>query len=167
MGDSDIKTEVKSAFTAYLNAHAMRRTAERYAILDTIYSIKGHFDVEELYDLMLNEEKFRVSVATLYNTLTILIDAQLVQRHQFGSSPQYECTCGVKPHGHAVCTICGKVTEFQNPEILSAVSGKKVQNFTTSRYSVYLFGTCARCMRALKRREKRKAGNGGKQQSGK
>lgn len=157
MGDNEIKTEVKDKFTAYLNAHSLRKTAERYAILEAIYSIKGHFDVEKLYDLMLNEEKFRVSVATLYNTLTLLIDAQLVERHLLGVAPQYECICGVKPHGHAVCTTCGKVTEFQSPDIHATLSSTKIQNFTTSRYSVYLFGTCAKCMRAMKRKNKKKS----------
>jgi Fur family ferric uptake transcriptional regulator len=88
--EENVKETVKQMWTEYLQAHGHRKTPERYAILDTIYSIKGHFDIETLYHYMADEEKFRVSRATLYNTIILLLDAQLVIKHQFGASSQYE-----------------------------------------------------------------------------
>ena len=63
----------------YLSAYFVtkdvyKRQPERYAILDTIYSIDGHFDIDTLYSLMADQENFRVSRATLYNTIILLID---------------------------------------------------------------------------------------------
>ena len=71
MKNQNVKETVKNIFTEYLNVHGHRKTPERYAILDTIYSIDGHFDIDMLYTIMAEEEKFRVSRATLYNTLIL------------------------------------------------------------------------------------------------
>ena len=64
----NVKDTVRQIFTEYLRVNKHRKTPERYAILDAIYSIDGHFDIDTLYSQMMNEEKFRVSRATLYNT---------------------------------------------------------------------------------------------------
>ena len=74
--EENIKDTVKQILTEYLQKNGHRKTPERYAILDTIYSIKGHFDVDELYSYMAEKEKFRVSRATLYNTIILLIGRQ-------------------------------------------------------------------------------------------
>ena len=84
------KDTVRQIFTEYLTANGHRKTPERYAILDTIYSIDGHFDIDMLYSRMMDQENFRVSRATLYNTIILLINARLVIKHQFGTSSQYE-----------------------------------------------------------------------------
>ena len=68
MESQNVKDTVRQIFTEYLNANGHRKTPERYAILDTIYSIDGHFDIDTLYSLMADQENFRVSRATLYNT---------------------------------------------------------------------------------------------------
>ena len=46
MESQNVKDTVRQIFTEYLNMNGHRKTPERYAILDTIYSIDGHFDVE-------------------------------------------------------------------------------------------------------------------------
>ena len=77
METQNVKDTVRQIFTEYLNANGHRKTPERYAILDTIYSIDGHFDIDMLYSQMMNQENFRVSRATLYNTIILLINARL------------------------------------------------------------------------------------------
>ena len=69
--EENVKDKVKQILTEYLQVNGHRKTPERYAILDTIYSIKGHFDIDTLYNYMANEGKFRVSRATLYNTIIL------------------------------------------------------------------------------------------------
>lgn len=90
METQNVKDTVRQIFTEYLTANGHRKTPERYAILDTIYSIDGHFDIDMLYSRMMDQENFRVSRATLYNTIILLINARLVIKHQFGTSSQYE-----------------------------------------------------------------------------
>ena len=83
METQNVKDTVRQIFTEYLTANGHRKTPERYAILDTIYSIDGHFDIDMLYSRMMDQENFRVSRATLYNTIILLINARLVIKHQF------------------------------------------------------------------------------------
>ena len=118
--------------TEYLQANGHRKTPERYAILDSIYSIKGHFDVDELYHYMETESKFRVSRATLYNTIVLLTDANLIKKHQFGNSSQYERAYKNETHHHMICMECGTVSEFQDESLKEAIAQAKLKKFTIS-----------------------------------
>ena len=154
MDSQNVKDTVKQIFTEYLNANGHRKTPERFAILDTIYSIDGHFDIDTLYSLMVEQEKFRVSRATLYNTIILLINAHLVIKHQFGTSSQYEKCYNRDTHHHQICTQCGKVTEFQNAELQQAIEKTKLNRFNLTHYSLYIYGICSKCERANKRKDK-------------
>ncbi|REJ84837.1 MAG: transcriptional repressor [Bacteroidetes bacterium] len=134
---------VRKAFTEYLEKHGQRKTAERFSILDEIYSMEGHFDIDHLYEHMLSKGH-KVSRATLYNTIELLQDANLVTRHQFGKNlARFEKSFAYKQHDHLICEDCEHVFEFCDPRIqqIQSMMGDLLK-FDISHHSLHLFGKC-------------------------
>lgn len=109
---------VKNTFQVFLDKKGYRKTHERLTILEHIYQRDDHFEADELY-LALKQFNYHVSRATVYNTLELLVEADLVIKHQFGNkiSSRYEKAYGRRQHDHLVCVDCQKVTEFCDPRI--------------------------------------------------
>ncbi|GAB6012562.1 Fur family transcriptional regulator [Viscerimonas tarda] len=156
MDNVKLREQVKAEFTDYLNKNNHRKTPERYAVLDHIYSSKGHFDMESLY-IAMSKDSFRVSRATLYNTIELLLDCGLVIKHQFGANvSQYERVYGNENHDHLICVSCGEVKEYKNENLFVPSRQKKLQHFNISYYSMYIYGVCNKCMKAKLGQEKKK-----------
>jgi Fur family ferric uptake transcriptional regulator len=141
MPGEDARPVVKQIFTEYLGAHAFRKTPERFAILEEIYSRDGHFDIESLFNFM-KAKNYRVSRATLYNTIDLLLDCKLVTKHKFGrSQAQYEKTYQAGQHDHLIDAETGAVTEFSDQRINEIIrSACEKNNFALHHYSLYIFG---------------------------
>jgi Fur family ferric uptake transcriptional regulator len=152
MKDS-VKTAVRRILDTYLEMNNHRKTQERYAILDAVYSLKGHFSLEELGAKLAKDYKFPVSRATLYNTLNLFLELRLVIRHRFHGATKYEACYDNNCHCHQICTVCGKVTEIDSPEISEAINQLRLKRFRRDGYTLYLYGICSICQARLTRQK--------------
>ena len=133
---------VKKIFTQFLAERKHRKTPERYAILEHIFSHEGHFNAELLYNAM--QKEYRVSLATVYNTLDLLAQCDLVTKHQFGQNQaQYEKSYGSRQHDHLICLDCNKVVEFCDPRIQNIQNTvEELMQFEVVHHSLILYANC-------------------------
>ena len=137
---SNIQEKVRVIFSDYLSNKGHRKTPERFAILAEIYGINGHFDIEELY-VKMKDKNYRVSRATLYNTIELLLDCDLIKRHQFGqNSSNFEKSFEFKQHDHLILNN-GDVIEFCDPRIQNIRKTiEEIYNVEINDHKLYFYG---------------------------
>ena len=151
---ADTIEQVKDIFSTYLEKNGLRKTPERFTILEEIYSRGDHFEAETLY-VDIKNKRFNISRATVYNTLDLLNSCDLIKKHQFGKNlAQYEKSYGYKQHDHIICAKCSKVVEFCDPrvqQIKNLMGG--LLDFEITHHSLNLFGYCPSCRKKKNKTE--------------
>lgn len=130
-------------FREFLKNGKNRITPERFEVMDAGLEIDGHFSADELYIIMKNN-KSRVSRATVYKTLELLTQCNLLSLRNFGDNmKRYESNYKRQNHDHLICLDCGRIVEFTNNKV------KKIQEeicealgYEPSTYSFNLFVRC-------------------------
>jgi Fur family transcriptional regulator, ferric uptake regulator len=140
----------RETLTRHLKTRGKHRaTPERYAILDAVLEIPGHFDAESLYYRLVSNG-VKISKATVYNTLELLLECGLVSKYQFAeNTSRYEKAFGRPHHHHLICLECGDIIEFVNERlerIQEEVCAEK--NFHAQSSSLQVFGICVKCKKA-------------------
>jgi Fur family ferric uptake transcriptional regulator len=130
-------------FKDFLKRGKNRITPERFEVLDAALEHEGHFGADDLYVKMKNSNS-AVSRATVYNTLELLSQCDLISKRNFGDNiTRFESNFKKQTHDHLICVDCGKITEFSDPRI------KKLPqeicdnfDFEFNSYSFNIFGRC-------------------------
>lgn len=144
----------RDILTRYMTEQQMRKTPERFAILDVVMSMNGHYSADQIIERM--PEDFHVSKGTMYSTLTLLIECGLVFSHQMASGATlYEKAHGVSAHNHYICTGCGKIWDLKNDSINKLVMDARTPKFKKLRCSTYIYGVCNVCQAKISRFKKK------------
>lgn len=134
------------AFVRVLKENSMKVTNQRMVVAECIFRTHAHFTADDLTDFLKNRYK-SVSKATVYRILSILVDAGLIDEHDFGQSQKfYEHSLGHEHHDHLICTRCGKIIEFMDPDIEKLqVAAARRYNFQVTDHTLNIYGLCAPC----------------------
>lgn len=137
--------EVHRIFLAFLKQRSLRQTPERFTVLDALYATSDHVDADELF-LRLQQEGNRVSRATVYNTLDLLLECDLAVKHQFGKNQaKYERAYSYWQHDHLICLDCNELMEFCDPRLHSIQQMvAEIYQFEITHHSLNLYGHCQR-----------------------
>ena len=139
----------KDVFIDFLAGKSLKLTRQREAVVDEIFGGSGHFEAEEIVQ-RLKKNRTRVSRATVYRTLELLLECQLVERLELGGSGSYyEHIQLGEHHDHFICTRCGNVIEFHNDK-LESILAEICNNFDIAEtyHSLRIFGLCSKCRRS-------------------
>ncbi len=139
--NENIHSLARNLFNDFLEKNKLRKTAERYTVLDEIYSTNGHFDIETLFKKM-KKKKVRISLATLYNNIELFLKCNLIIKHSYGSNSYfYERAIDSMAHDHLIDVENGTVMEFTDQRILDIIRDAcAAHHFTPIRHSLYIYG---------------------------
>lgn len=139
---TDIES-LKKQFSDYLRKKKYRSTQERTRVLDRIAEFNDHFSADDLY-MYMNSGGDKVSRATIYSTLDLLTQCNILMKHRFqGESAHFELSSRMPHHDHLICTECGRVEEFREKEI-EEISDRvaKGLGFQQTKHSLQIFAAC-------------------------
>ncbi len=142
-GSAGFKHIALKRFEVFLDQHSYRKTSERFAVLEELYSLDRHIDVEGLFVVMRNKQH-SISRATIYNTLDLLVQCGLAVKHQFREqNALYEQALVYQHHDHLVCNDCDVIKEFTDSRI-DDIKQMVSEDLKTEvkNYSLVLYGDC-------------------------
>lgn len=139
------------SFTEYLKSGNYRITPERFTVLEAVLRHDGHFDADELF-FQLKGNGQKVSRATVYNTLDLLVDCGLISKYRFGENhSRFEKAFGRPHHDHLICLQCGDIIEFVNEKIVKIQAEVcKANMFKAQSSTLQIFGVCSKCQQQTK-----------------
>ncbi|MEZ6184425.1 MAG: Fur family transcriptional regulator [Planctomycetota bacterium] len=131
-------------FQRYLRNQGLKLTTQRERIVRRVLKITKHFSAEELFDL-LRKERSRISKATVYRTLSLLVEARLLAEHDFELGHKlYEKSHRDEHHDHLICVACRAIFEFHNHEIERLQEEvAESHDFAITYHTHQIFGTCS------------------------
>jgi len=138
--------EVVENFRAFIKSKGLKYTPEREEILKEILGCQEHFDVDELY-IKLKKRGSKVSKASIYRTIPLLIEAGYVQEvYKQDNRAYYEVVLNKMPHLHFICLNCKTVSEIEDEKLVELIKEYANKNgFSVLSYHLEVFGLCKKC----------------------
>lgn len=136
-------------FREWLGREGLKYTQERAEIVEAFFELENHVEAEEFLR-QVRDGGSRVSRATIYRTLDLLVQAGLARRVRLGTDHyHYEHILGRGQHEHMICVSCDRVIEWYDPELEWLIlANLERHRFTAERYSLQVFGRCSECVEA-------------------
>ncbi len=151
--EADITLSSTSRLEEYITRHGMRRTPERAEVLRLICQIRGIFNLEELAAIVQEKAAFSISRSTLFNTLELFCQAQIVIKHTMTRTAHYELNIHPHPRMYLVCTGCGTIRQRENKMLHRYLAAIRTPSFAVRQPLLYMYGLCKACAAAQKRKE--------------
>jgi Fur family ferric uptake transcriptional regulator len=143
--EPDLFAEEKNLFNDYLAKHRLKRSEQREAILDAFLASEDHLSVEDLLKLA-QKRRADVGRTTVYRTLKLLCDAGLASEMEVGGETRFERDYNREHHDHLICEECGRIIEFQSPQIERLQEEVATRlGFAITRHRHQIFGLCREC----------------------
>lgn len=137
------KQNATDVFREYLKNGSNRITPERFEILDAALAYNGHFSADELF-IEMKKKNSSISRATVYNTLDLLAQCELLSARNFGDNmKRFESNFKKQMHDHLICIDCGRIVEFTSMG-LDKIEQQVCEDldFLPSSYSFNIFARC-------------------------
>lgn len=135
-------------FQGFLEQQNLKLTNERRALVREIFAQHYHFEADELL-VRMREKRLKISRATVYRTLELLVRSGMVRRVHLGEDHyHYERVTENSHHDHLICITCGGVIEFHDPELEERqrrICARR--GFTPTYHNLQILGVCIRCRR--------------------
>lgn len=159
MDKNDSLLQARQKLMDYLRLNSLRNTQERVAVLDYIYSNESSVSAEDLSRHMSEENRLRVSRATVYNSLSLFEDAGLVRKVLVNGQLLYERTDRNRGTIRLICDGCGKTTEMNDDRVRRQIGEMRTRRFTMTGWTLNVYGLCSKCYASLKRKQKKLMNN--------
>lgn len=140
----NLLSTAQTRYAEFLKRNKMFLTKERTALLEFIFVQEGHFSADELlYEMQ--RTGLKASRATLYRTLSQLVEAGVLSESDFGHGhTHYEVDMGDRPHAHFVSLDSDDVREVTSPKLEAALDELlRKEGFTAKRFNLQVFGSFA------------------------
>lgn len=141
-----LHSEERRQFERLLRQQRMGRLGDRMAVLETFLTSEEHHTAQGWHNL-LKQSGVDLGEAFVAETLELLVKFGLAMRREFeGGPPRYEHRHLGEHHDHLICTACGSISEFHDPELEAMKSRAASQHgFHALRHKLQIYGLCEKC----------------------
>jgi Fur family ferric uptake transcriptional regulator len=136
--------EAQARLTRHMREKGLKHTRQRDEILEAFFSVGGHTSIDDLL-ARVQTRMPGVGYATVYRSMKLFVEAGVAHARNFrDGQTRFEPRLVDEHHDHLICTDCGRIFEFEDPQIesrQSEIAAGYGLRLTSHRHEIY--GSCA------------------------